>query len=216
MGQGAGGTRRTGPAQAPEGLRTAGGDRSGRRDRPQGRRLRPPRRRQADRGGLRPRRRGACAAAARGWPALHRPSGRGRRHPGRLPARHRDRRDRAAARHGRGYRRHPGRDREALRQGSRPAGRWRHQADAPRTAIRTHQAGREFPQAGPGHERGHPRPLVKLADRLHNMRTIGGQGQPREARCAPRARRWRSTPRSPSASAWTRSRPRSRRCPSAR
>ena len=41
--------------------------------------------------------------------------------------------------------------------------------------------------------------LIKLADRLHNMRTLGGAARRRSSSGSP-ARRWRSTPRSPSGS----------------
>ena len=46
--------------------------------------------------------------------------------------------------------------------------------------------------------------LVKLADRLHNMRTLAFRRAIRTGAGASRAKRWRSTRRWPSASAWTR------------
>ena len=49
------------------------------------------------------------------------------------------------------------RDRAAVRPRDRAPGRRRHQAVAPRAAIRPDQAGGEFPQAGAGDVRGHPR-----------------------------------------------------------
>ena len=72
-------------------------------------------------------------------------------------ARQRFDRDRAAARHGRGYGRHARRYRAAVRPGDRPAGRRRHQAVAHRAAIGPDQAGGEFPQARAGDVGGHPR-----------------------------------------------------------
>ena len=64
----------------------------------------------------------------------------------------------AAARHGRGHAGDARGHRAHVRRRDRAPGRRRHQAVAPRAAIRPDQAGGEFPQAGAGDVGGHPRP----------------------------------------------------------
>ena len=126
-------------------------------------------------------------------------------------------RDRPAARHGRGHRRDHRRARAAVRRRGRPPGRRRHQAQQARSAVLAHRAGREFPQAAARDVRGHPRaagqarrPAAQHAHAAFHL------AMPTSA-SGSRARRSRSTRRSPSGSACRRSRTssrtwRSRRC----
>ena len=106
---------------------------------------------------LRVRDEGARLAAARLRRPLFPSSGRGRRHPDRLQAGQRLDRDRAAARHGRGHRRHARRDRGPVRAHRGPTGRRRHQAQPARAAVGAYRPGGELPQAAAGDVRGHPR-----------------------------------------------------------
>ena len=122
-------------------------------------------------------------------------------HPRRLEARQRLDRDRPAARHGRGHRRHDRRDRAPVRRRGRPPGRRRHQAQQARAAVGAHRAGRELPQAAARDVRGHPgaagqarRPAAQ-----HAHPALHQEG--REAPAHRRARPSRSTRRSPSGSA---------------
>ena len=119
-------------------------------------------------------------------------------------ARRRVDRHRPAARHGRGHGRDARGDRAAVRPRDRAPGRRRHQALAPRAAVRPDQAGGEFPQAGARDVGGHPRAAGEAgrpaAQHAHAALHQGRRQAPR----ASRARRWRSTRRSPSASACTR------------
>ena len=97
-------------------------------------------------------------------------------------------RDRPAARHGRGYRRHDRRAGAAVRRRGRPPGRRRHQAQQARAAVLAHRAGRELPQAAARDVGGHPgaagqarRPAAQHAHpAFHRARPTSGGGSPRE------------------------------------
>ena len=77
----------------------------------------------------------------------------GGRDPDRPEARRRHHRGGAAARHDRGYRRHPRRDRSPVRPRHRPSGRRADQAEEARTGVPGGQAGREPAQAPARHRR---------------------------------------------------------------
>ena len=99
----------------------------------------------------------AWLAAARQWRSLFLPSARSRRHPDRPQAGRRHHRGGAAARHHRGHRRHPRRDRPDVRRGHRPPGRGPDQDRQARSRVEEGRAGGEPAQAAAGDLRRHPR-----------------------------------------------------------
>ncbi len=97
---------------------------------------------------------------------------------------HRHYRGRFAARCAGGHRRHPGNHRGAVRRGSGPPGRGRHQAGQ---NLREDQGGATstvFAENVFGHGRGLRVIVIKLADRLHNMRTLRHLSVERQRRIA--------------------------------
>ncbi len=147
--------------------------------------------------------------------SLFSPSARSRRYPHPAEAGLRLDRHRAAARYGRGYQRHPrqiersfGKDIARLVDGVTKLSRLELQSDQS-------QAGRELPQARAGDVGGYPRPAGEAGRPPAQHADAGTHQEPGEAQAHRPARRWRSMPRWPSASACTSSRTSSRTWPSA-
>ena len=144
--------------------------------------------------GLRRRRGRPRRAEAQERRPVHHPSARRRHHPGRARHGHHDAGRGAAARHGRGHRRHPRVDHRRLRLRGRAPRRRRHQDR--QGQARRRRPGRDDPQddrrdgprpAGAGHQAGRP-----AAQHAHAALPPAGEAGDRR-----RARRWRSSPRWP-------------------
>ena len=107
----------------------------------------------------------------------------GRRHPHRSQARRRHHRRRAPARHDRGYRRHPRRDRPPVRPRHRCPGRGPDQAEEARSRLQGGEAGGESAQALACHRRrraGAADQARRPAAQYAHARASAARGAPRD------------------------------------